>query len=264
MSAAGRDAELHSLTGAYALHALGERERARFERHLDACTACAQEVREFGATAVRLGLAAAETPPPAMKAALLARIATVRQEPPTVGGPRAEPPRVRPARPGGPGGQRRVFRFVLAACVAAAAAFGGVAVWQQRSADEARTEARRAQEQAAALAQVLTAPDVRTSAAALGDGGATGTVAVSRERDRAVFLASGLPRPVAGKVYQLWFADGSTMRPAGLLDSAGSPEALLMDGPVGRATAMGITVEPTGGSRTPTSEPLALLNLPAP
>ncbi|WP_351223991.1 anti-sigma factor [Streptomyces sp. NPDC002133] len=258
----GRDAELHTLTGAYALHALGDRERVRFERHLDACEACAQEVRELSATAVRLGLAATENPPPAMKGQVLARIATVRQEAPLVGGAGAaggDRPRVRGFRPGG---RRRLSRLVLAACLAGVAALGGVAVWQQRAAEEARTVAQQAQRQAESLAQVLTAPDVRTSTTALGDGGATGTVAVSRERDRAVFLASGLPRPGAGKVYQLWFADGGTMRPAGLLDSSGAAEALLMDGPVGRATGMGVTVEPAGGSPAPTSEPLALLNFP--
>ena len=50
-------AELHTLTGAYALHALPEDERVAFERHLGACEACAQEVRELSATAARLGLA---------------------------------------------------------------------------------------------------------------------------------------------------------------------------------------------------------------
>ncbi|MEV1050521.1 anti-sigma factor [Streptomyces sp. NPDC049887] len=260
---AGRDAELHTLTGAYALNALGDRERARFERHLAVCAACEQEVRELGATAVRLGLAAAETPPSAMKSQVLARISTVRQEPPKVAA--AEAGRI-PVHRARPAGRRRLPGFVLAACVAGLAALGGVTVAQQRAVDEARAEAREAAELAQrrtqALADVLTAPDARTLSTALGEG-ASGTVAVSRERDRAVFLASGLPRPESGKVYQLWFADGDTMRPAGLLASEGSAETLLMDGAVGRATGVGITVEPSGGSRAPTSEPLGLLSFPA-
>ncbi|MFE7776163.1 anti-sigma factor domain-containing protein [Streptomyces sp. NPDC057445] len=272
MSAVGRgsarDAELHTLTGAYALHALGERERVRFERHLEACAVCTQEVRELSATAGRLGLAVTETPPPAMKTHVLSRIATVRQEPPLVGGPAPNHTNSAhlPVRRVRQSGRRRLSRLVLAACVAGVASFGGYAVWQQRAAEDALVEARgtvrQAQRQAEALAQVLTAPDVRTSTAALGSGGASGTVAVSRERDRAVFLASGLPRPGGGKVYQLWFADRGTMRPAGLLHSTGLPETLLMDGQVGEATAMGVTVEPAGGSPAPTSEPLALLNFP--
>ncbi|MFG2756324.1 anti-sigma factor domain-containing protein [Streptomyces wuyuanensis] len=262
---AGRDAELHTLTGAYALNALGDRERARFERHLAVCAACEQEVRELGATAVRLGLAATETPPSAMKSQVLAMISTVRQEPPKVAA--AEAGRVpAPVHRARPAGRRRLSGFVLAACAAGLAAVGGVAVVQQRAAEEARTEAREAAELAQrrtqALADVLTAPDVRTLSTALGEG-ATGTVAVSREHDRAVFLASGLPRPAGGKVYQLWFADGDIMRPAGLLTSTGGSEALLMDGAVGPATGMGITVEPSGGSPAPTSEPLGLLSFPA-
>jgi anti-sigma factor RsiW len=34
-------ADLHTLTGAYVLHALSESERAAFERHLADCAACA-------------------------------------------------------------------------------------------------------------------------------------------------------------------------------------------------------------------------------
>lgn len=263
---AGRDAELHTLTGAYALHALGDRERARFERHMEVCTSCAQEVQELSATAGRLGLAVADTPPPGMKAHVLGQIAAVRQEPPKVVLPETrllQPPDRRRARGAG---RRRLTGFVLAACLVGAAALGGTAVWQQRTAEDARTEARaavrQAQEQTEALATVLTAPDVRTMSATLGKG-ATGTVALSHSRDRAVFVASGLPEPSGGKVYQLWFADRGTMRPAGLLGSKGSAEALLMDGAVGRATGMGVTVEPAGGSPSPTSKPLALVNFPS-
>ncbi|MYS39774.1 anti-sigma factor, partial [Streptomyces sp. SID5998] len=39
--------DLHALTGAYALHALPDDERAAFERHLTGCSSCAREVAEF-------------------------------------------------------------------------------------------------------------------------------------------------------------------------------------------------------------------------
>ncbi|WP_181018887.1 RskA family anti-sigma factor, partial [Streptomyces fradiae] len=83
---------LHAPTGAYALHALPDDERAEFERHLRDCPACAQEVRELTATAARLGAAVAAAPPREMRARVLERIATVRQVPPRVpddGGGRA-------------------------------------------------------------------------------------------------------------------------------------------------------------------------------
>ncbi|MFJ2024002.1 anti-sigma factor domain-containing protein [Streptomyces sp. NPDC087897] len=245
-------AELHTLTGAYALHALPDSELLAFERHLADCEACTQEVRELSATAARLGLAVAETPSPELRGRVLREIRTVRQEAPAHG---------RPERSGGGGRTRRWYAYALAACVAAAAAFGGVAVWQNQVAQDARQEADRAQRQNEALARVLSAPDAKTSSGEL-TGGAHGTVVVSRGLDRAVFLASGMERPPSGKVYQLWFNDAGTMRSAGLMDPQASDDAILLDGPVDRASGMGITVEPAGGSAEPTSSPVALMDFP--
>ncbi|NGN69844.1 anti-sigma factor [Streptomyces sp. A7024] len=243
-------ADLHTATGAYVLHALPPTERAAFERHLAVCGACAQEVRELAATAGRLGLAVAAAPPPEMKQRVLQAIGTVRQEPPKV----SAPGRVRTWA-------RSLPRMALAASLAAAAALGGIAVWQHQSAEDAREQARESRQQAADLAAVLAAPDARSATGKLGDG-ATGTVVVSRARDRAAFVASQLPELPDGKVYQLWFDDGGSMRSAGLLEGPGAGSATLMDGPVGKASGMGVTVEPAGGSRQPTSTPLGLVTLP--
>ncbi|MEU1472721.1 anti-sigma factor [Streptomyces sp. NPDC005761] len=254
------DARLHTLTGAYALHALPESERREFEKHLGDCEACSVEVRELSETATRLGLAVAAAPPRELRERVLREIATVRQEPPSAG---------RRARSGAPGRTaadrtRRWPAFALAASLAAAAGFGGVAVWQHQEAQDARQEARATQERSEQLARVLAAPDAQSRSATLKDG-ATGTVVVSESRDRAVFLASGLPEAPSGKVYQLWFDDGGTMRSAGLMRASGEAPATyatLLDGPLDDATGMGLTVEPAGGSAQPTSEPLALMNLP--
>ncbi|MEU8675788.1 anti-sigma factor [Streptomyces sp. NPDC048560] len=248
-------ADLHTLTGAYALHALPEDERGEFERHLEACEACSQEVREFTATAARLGLAVSRTPPAALRDRVLREVATVRQEPPPHG-------RLDRAAGAGDGARRRTTSYLLAACVAAAAALGGVAVWQNQVAQDAREEAGRAERQNAQMAEVIAAPDAKTSSGTL-KGGARGTVVVSQSADRAVFLASGMERPPAGKVYQLWFDEGGTMRSAGLMNPSATDGAVLMEGPVGEASGMGITVEPSGGSEQPTSAPLALMTLPA-
>ncbi len=149
---------------------------------------------------------------------------------------------------------------MLAACLAAAAAFGGAAVWQHQEARQAEQRAEEARRQADAMARVLAAPDARTASGTV-DGDARATVVVSRTEDRAVFLASGLPELPEGRTYQLWFADGGgAMRPAGLLPDDG---ALVMDGPVGTATGMGISVEPAGGSAEPTTDPLAVMELPS-
>ncbi|MCF6526500.1 anti-sigma factor, partial [Streptomyces sp. JJ36] len=157
---------------------------------------------------------------------------------------------------------RLLPRLALAAALAAAAALGGVAAWQYDAARDARQRAERAEARDAALARVLAAPDAQASSGRLPDG-ATGTVVVSRAENRAAFFASGLAEPPPGRVYQLWFDDGGTMRPAGLLDPAQGDEAVLMEGPLGDAGGMGVTVEPAGGSPQPTTEPLALMRFPA-
>ncbi|WP_055486683.1 anti-sigma factor [Streptomyces sp. WMMB 322] len=264
MTGGGAGAELHTLTGAYAVHALPAAERETFERHLAACPSCEQEVAELRATAGRLGLAVSEATSPQMRERVLRQIAGVRQEPPRVTG---EPAPVREARgrrrPGGSRRLRSLPRFALAACLAAVTAVsGGAAVWQYGEAQEAREQAQQSRQREAELARVLAAPDARTTGRSELPGGASGSVVVSRDRDRAAFLASGLAEPPAGKVYQLWFADGQKMRSAGLVDSPGDSKAVLMEGRVGGASAMGVTVEPAGGSPQPTTEPLALMKLP--
>ncbi|MDH6223182.1 anti-sigma-K factor RskA [Streptomyces sp. MJP52] len=78
-----------------------------------------------------------------------------------------------------------------------------------------------------------------------------------------MFVATGMSPPPRGKVYQLWFADGEEMRSAGLMAPGRGSQTVLMRGPVGGASDVGITVEPAGGSKQPTSEPVALLDMPA-
>ncbi|MFJ7419848.1 anti-sigma factor domain-containing protein [Streptomyces uncialis] len=287
--------DVHLLSGAYALDALDEDERAGFENHLAHCPACAEETRELAATAGRLGLAATVTPPPALKRRVLREITTIRQEAPRpghasgggspVGGSQAQgfpgrgfagsgssgrgfAGRWLPARWGGGGadgsspGQRSArggSRWVLAVCLAVAAGLGGTTVWQHQEAERARDQARSESGRLERLTGVLTAPDARTRSAAFPDG-ARGTVVASRARDKAVFIGAGMPRPPAGKIYQLWYDDGGTMRSAGLMEPARGDQAVLLDGPLGGASGVGITVEPAGGSPGPTSDPVGLVS----
>ncbi|GGZ63389.1 hypothetical protein GCM10010371_23730 [Streptomyces subrutilus] len=231
---------LHALSGAYAVDALEPGEREAFAHHLTRCTVCEQDVREFSATAARLGSAVALAPPPRMRAEVLARIETVRQLP--------------PARRGMVALRRRAIPLALAACLAGGlaggVALGGTALWP-------RSESRQPDRALQDLAAVITAPDARTVTGRSAEG-ATASVVVSARQGRAVFLGSGLPAAPAGKTYQLWFADGAVMRPAGLL--AGDGGTLMTGSPAG-ATAVGLTLEPAGGSARPTSAPLMLMTL---
>ncbi|MFD3873318.1 anti-sigma factor domain-containing protein [Streptomyces sp. NPDC058623] len=248
---------VHEATGAYVLDALPPAERAVFEAHLATCPDCAREVREFAATAALLGAAVAVEPPPGLRDEVLRRI---REAPAGAGGtPASRPAAARHAARAG----RPWARYALAACVAAAVGLGGVAIRQFQEAEGARQDARRAEARATSLTQVLSAPDARLTSGRIADGG-TGTVVVSRDRNRAVFVPSGMTAPPPGRVYQLWYADpGKGMRPAGLMDPARPDAPALLAGPVGGATGIGVTVEPAGGSPAPTSDPLVALAFPA-
>ncbi|MFJ8624884.1 anti-sigma factor domain-containing protein [Kitasatospora sp. NPDC093550] len=244
-------ADLHTLTGAYAAHALDPAESAEFERHLASCPACALEVTEFAATLARLGAAQAVVPPEALKARVMAALPGVRQE-----GPRIAPAPGRGSRSGrGAGGWTK---FALAACLAIAAGAGGIAVQQHQDADRARARAASVQSQADRLAVLLTAPDARTATGTAASGTGVGTVVWSRDRGQAAFLASGMPAPAAGTTYQLWFDDSGSMRSAGLLPSGEG--GVLLSGPLDGATGVGVTLEPAGGSEHPSSAPVMLLS----
>ncbi|MGV9263800.1 anti-sigma factor [Kitasatospora sp. NPDC003701] len=241
--------DLHTLTGAYATHALPEAERAEFERHLAQCPACAQEVAEFEATVARLGTAESREPAPALKARVMAGLGEIRQLPPPT--TPADRPRRRSRL------ARRWPGLALAACLALATALGALAVQQHDRASRAQARANLLHAQQAAVTGLLTAPDARTSSTAVGS--AVATVVWSADRGRAAFLATGLPALPEGRTYELWFDDAGTMRPAGLLPA--SDGQLLLTGAIDGAVGVGVTEEPAGGSARPTGQPLMLLPL---
>ncbi|MCT4351873.1 anti-sigma factor [Streptomyces sp. Je 1-79] len=240
----------HLDAGAYVLHALPPAEEAAFRNHLAGCEACRRDVAEFEETVVRLAAAESASLPPLLRTRVLDIVSHTRQDRvPDV--PR--PPRRVP----------RALRFALAASVAAAVGLGGVAAWQHSQAEDARVRAAQALEEVrtaeAAFTDVLTAPDATIHTESL-SGGATAAVVVSRTEAEAVFTAHGLPALTGGKVYELWYAAASgDLRAAGLMPGTGERSARVLEGPLGDAVAVGITVEPAGGSKQPTTEPLGLV-----
>ncbi|MFG2332827.1 anti-sigma factor [Streptomyces sp. NPDC048604] len=243
--------DAHTLAAAYALGALDPGERGAFEDHLRTCEACRQEAAEFEATAARLAAAVSQAPPAAAKAQVMAAIDGVRQLPPRI-------PTPAPAPALGGVLRRRALPLALAAGVAAAV-LGGVAVWQQQNAQDLERQARQAQQQLDAVSAVLAAPDARTVHGRAANGALT-TVVTSDRQNAAVFTATNLPAPGAGKTYQLWLDHDGTMRPAGLIDHNGT---VVLTGNPAEAGAVGLTLEPAGGSPQPTTTPLLLMALPA-
>lgn len=236
----------HLLMGAYALDALDPAEHLAFERHLDSCTVCATEAEEFRETAARLAAAATVRPRGEFRHEVLTRIEMTRQVP---------GPGLRTAIPALTGRPTRAARWALAACVASALALGGASVWQNHRAD---AEQARAEHRLSLVTALLAAPDIQAQSLPL-TGDATARLVVSHRVDRALFTAETVPSPGTGHVFELWFNDAGVMRPAGIVAPSKTPVAFVLDGGVGAASGLGVTVEPAGGSAHPTSTPVALL-----
>jgi anti-sigma-K factor RskA len=239
-------ADIHALTGAYALDAVSGAERAEFERHLAECESCAQEVEELQSTAARLALAATADPPADLKSRVLGQIGTVRQLPPET---TVVPLRRR---------DRRTFAVRLSTMAAAvlliaAVGLGVVVVRQNQQLDESRA-------QAAEMSEILRAGDARVLSL---DGGADGrmTVAMSRSQDRMLLLTDDLRNPPSGHDFQVWAVHGEKMVSAGFLNPANGDARLAVNG-FGDADHVAVTVEPDGGSDQPTQPPVMSVELP--
>ena len=72
----------HHLSGAYAVDALDEAERAAFDQHLASCADCRAEVAELSAAAHSLTALTETTPPPGLRNSVLSGITRVRPLPP--------------------------------------------------------------------------------------------------------------------------------------------------------------------------------------
>ncbi|MDP2774385.1 MAG: anti-sigma factor [Nocardioides sp.] len=229
--------DIHALSGAYAVDALDDIERAQFERHLAACDACRSEIESLREASAMLAETAAAGPPAALRDRVLAGIETVRPLPPVVSPLVSAPERRR----------RRFPALVAAAAVVTLIGIGG-AVWQPWADETSQSPS--------ATERVLQAPDAEVLTQEL-DNGAVVTLTRSKELNQAVLTTEDMPAPDSGTVYEVWLQHDELMVPAGLMDEAGSATVLL-EGDPATANGAGITVEPAGGSDEPTGEVVTL------
>ena len=246
-----RRPEPHTLAGAYALDAIDGPDRARFERHLARCPACAAELRELREATARLAGAVAADPPADLIEHVVAAAARTRQLPPAAARP--------PARRPGPGRLRRAAPRWVAAGLAAAVLVGAAAVGLA-AADHHLSSVRQGDH---AIAVVLNAPDAVLLTARVTAGGKA-TVVMSR-RDRAlVFTTDGLPPLRAGRCYQLWLMGSAGDRPVGVLPA---PDHGMTSPVIATGLAAGdwvaLTVEPVGRPPGSATAPILMLNLTA-
>ncbi|KQZ90055.1 hypothetical protein ASD62_12855 [Phycicoccus sp. Root563] len=276
-------ADVHSLVGAYAVDAIDEHERAAFELHLSECPECMDEVTSLRAAAASLSLVSEVAPPAALRDAVLAGIRTVRPLPPleqpgdaqhslttsTAGptgtpvaripvvtddgetepapgvGPAALPSNVVPMRR-----RRPVAEWLVGAAAAVALVAGGIAwsPWDNGTGNQ----------QISASEQVLEAKDAQRVVQTVD--GAKVTIVRSPSLGKAVIIADNMPAAPDGKDFQVWFNQPNQgMVSAGVMPHGSAPTvAVMLDGDARSALAAGITLEPAGGSKSPTTAPLAL------
>ncbi|MFC5832246.1 anti-sigma factor [Nonomuraea insulae] len=284
--------ELHTLSGAYAVHALPYAEWVLFEEHLHTCPGCSAEVRNLRETAARLAEAVAEQPPARLRGRLLHAAHRSRRpedlpeqgrddsptvwRPPQERRPLALPPdaptlslpqepafRMAPEIAATPEAgnvvplrrRTRLTAALAAVSAAAAIALGVVAFDARRDLGEAST---RNEE----LVAVLAAPDAETMRQPVTTGG-MGTVVISRGRGRMVFTSSGLAGLPESKTYELWLMGPDGPRPGGLVERrADGVSAPMVLAPLNREDHVALTVEPAEGSDRPTTQAIMLAELP--
>jgi anti-sigma-K factor RskA len=264
--------ELRELAASYALDALSDDERRRFEIHLDVCPECAGEVASLRATAAELAYSVTPRQAPAhLRARVLQAIEAV---------PAGFPEVPRAVSVDGPRSASNPW-WLAAAAGLAALLVGGYALtlrthinFLDQALQEARAQTASAQlqlrdaqarlgraqqeiQRASLTTTILAAPDViRVDL----KGQATAPTAVGRafwSKSRGVlFTASSLPPLPASKVSQLWILPASGAAPlnGGLVSLEADGSGVLTGDPGTAATPKGfaVTAEPVGGSASPT------------
>jgi anti-sigma-K factor RskA len=219
----------HDLLAAYALDALDDDERERFERHLDECDECSKQLALLREPVAALAYAVEGPAPPE---ALRGRI---------IEGARAEPRATVIKLP------RRNWALGAVAGVAAAAACLaiGLGIWANslsNSLDRERSAKAAYEEAAKVLAAKATAKPLI---------GADGSLLVADD-GRAALVVCGLDGAPSAKTYEAWVISSDTPQPAGLFRGGSVCNPVLLTQRVPNNSTVAVTLEREGGATSPT------------
>ena len=134
----------------------------------------------------------------------------------------------------------RILTALVAAALVVALAFSG---WVYVSWQQNQTQVLEAQQEN----ELLTARDVKVYTATVD--GAPVSYLVSKERNKALFIANNLDDPGSDLTYQLWILKGKVPSPAGLVRTGGNVREFF-DGQVDDSDGLAISREP-GPSGSP-------------
>lgn len=226
---------------AYALGALDAGETAALEAHLLTCEACRAELTEHRALSANLAAALPPRRPPAhLRAQLRDRL---------------------PSRRGS--ASRSAFGFLRQALVPALllvlVAGNLLTFWQVQRLQQQQAQLARQVRTAQNAMAMLAYPS--TESLAIHAGQVSGTLLLDRERNNAMIVMWDLPPLPENKTYQAWLVqpDGvrvsaAVFRPAA--EGSYTAQPLWPEGSLSDYSAIGVTVEPAGGSPQPTGERL--------
>ena len=227
MTRAPRD--LRELAGLYALNALEPDERVEFERFLETSPDAQHEVDEFRTTAGRIGAAEAVQPPVDLKARVMSEIGDTRQLRPTTS----------------PGPSRRRFAVVGVAVAAVAVVIAGVVGVVARNSDDSIDTDFWAASDLDSIALDTTNDEVVR-------------VFWSLEQQRMAVAHDDLRGLDEDLVFELWHIDAAGS-PVPIGTFADSAETVLFAIEIdGEVVTLAITIEPSGGSELPTTDPIAV------
>jgi len=224
--------DITTRAASYAVGALTAAERREVENDLRRSPRLATEVREFSETAGMLGLATAPVAPSdSLRASILSGIDGVPQVSPVIRGPWF----ARPAT------------VLMGAAAAAIIAIGGTVLAMNLTAEPSRVD------------QIVAAADYERVSTEM-EGGATVVAIWSVSLETAAITVRDMDAPPADHTYQLWFIDeAGHAAPAGTFDAGTNPQTVVLAGEMDAGDAIGITIEPTGGSAAPTTDPILVI-----
>lgn len=223
---------------AYALEALDAGEVPALEAHLRTCDSCQADLKAY--RVLSAGLLSA-LPPHAPPAAVRQRLQK-----------QARPP----ARPQVRGLSWSFSQFAVAAAVAALVGLNLLSVLQLNAVrqQQSEQESRDTSEQTAIA--MLAYPGTQTIA--FDQNGVAGSLLVDKQRGLLAVFAWHLTPAPRGKTYQVWLIDTKGDRTSGgfLVPEEGYPfvtAVIKSPAPLSEFTGFGVTTEPIGGSRQPTT-----------
>ena len=227
---------------AYALGALDVDEAAALEAHLRTCDSCPQELAAYRAVSdTLLTITPPQRPPAALRQRLQGRLASLsgRQK------------------------ARRVWwpswsfgQFALGAALVLLVALNIFSLLQTQAIQRQQAQFAQQIQTGQAAFSMLAYPD--TKSLPITGSGIAGTLLLDKEHSAAVLIAWDLPPLPENQTYQIWLVN-----PKGERTSVGlfrpeigqrlTSKAIFMKQDISGFSGLGVTLEPAGGSKQPTS-----------